>query len=228
MPKARSAVANVWNPPNPGFTTNFSTVENPVSAGGRLVNLGAPANGGTRAQVVSAGKCCGTNVGSGYDDSYAHALGFETYKNYFAEFVVGVAPGLTNDGISREVELHLWANSDNGSGFRTLEVDISYLFVAVPLVRWNGTFGDFTVASGSFTPTGAPQTGDRFRASFVNNVITLTQNSVSCGSVNLTTDSSIGSSTLYQGGGNPGAGWFIRPGANNTDFWISEFTCGTL
>lgn len=210
----------------PTYATTFQTVENPLSEGGRWVNSGAPTNGFTKMRVASAGKCYGTNTGSSFDDSYDHMSGWDNYPNQWVQVVAGLAAGLPNDGNSREIEIHLRGNTDTTSGFKVYEIDIPYLDTNINLVRWDGTNGAFTVAAGGFVAPALPSDGDVWYAQISGNVITLKQNGVSCGTVNVSSDANIGG-TVYANG-NPGIGAFIRPGANNSDFYFKSFSAGFL
>jgi hypothetical protein len=204
------------------FSTNFPSIQNPLSS--PWVNINT--TGFTKMQVASAGKCYGTNTGSTFDDAYAHLSGWDSFLNQRITCVVGLAPGLPNDGISREIEFHFRVNSETATSIKLYEVDFQYNTTGVPLVRWDGTSGSFTVASGSFGLNSLLALGDVLDFQILGNVISGKQNGVSCGSVNIATDPNIGG-TVYSSG-NPGIGAFIRPGANNSDVYFESVAMNTL
>jgi hypothetical protein len=218
--------------PEVPFFTNFPNTENPLSENNRWINNGAPANSFTKCRCTP-GFAFGTNVGSGFDDSYDHLSGFTA--NYSVTVTLKVAGGLPNDGNSREIEIILRQNEDDSSGVKYYEVDAAYLG-AITVVRLEGASGSFTVSGYNGNAPGAFSTGDKLRASVSGNVITVDYAPVSTGifgnlgSVNVLTDTALANNGNKQNytTGQPGIGFFIRPGANNTDFGISDCTVANI
>ena len=191
------------------FSSNFPTIQNPL--GSPWINNNT--SGFTKMQVTSAGLCCGTNTGSTYDDSYDYVNGTVGLTRYKLIGVVHRAASIPNDGLSREIEFHTMVNSETSSSIKLYETDIQYNTTGVPFVRWNGVSGDYTVASGSFNLNTLPANGDVLELDVNGTVHTLIQNSVNCGSIDVSTDANLIASggAIYTSGG-AGIGAFIRPG----------------
>jgi hypothetical protein len=205
-------------PPSDGtvsYTTNFDLTEFPISESGRWHKA---SNAWTYVRSAN-GTAYGSNgVTNGYDDSYALLSGFGADQTI--EAVVQVNSGSV--GPTHEVEL-LLRFSDDSNNARGIEVDVPRSG-AVQIVRWNGPFGNFTVLnetgcmpSGSWTPATALATGQVIKASYIGNKIQVWQNGVlkAC-----TTDSTFAS-------GQPGMGFFIRPGGANNLLTLTRFTASS-
>lgn len=190
------------------YSTKFPLSENPISEGGVWTNVGVD----WTFVKTTPGFARGTNLGNSYDDSYAHLSGFGPDQT--VEITLQVVPGLPNDGVSREVELLLrWSDSQHVA--KGYEVDLSYLG-GIEVVRWNGAQGDFTVTPGAGS-TPRPATGDVVKATIAGSLISVYYNDSLVCTVNDATYAT----------GNPGMGFFIRPGASHDDFGITSFTASS-
>jgi hypothetical protein len=189
--------------------TNFDGSENPLSEGGVWHRAG---NNFTNVRTAN-GLAFGTNgVTDTYDDSYALLSGFG--PNQTAEAVVQRSANL-NTNVTHEVEM-LLRFSDSTSGARGYECLFAF-YGGVQIVRWNGTQGNYTVlqsTAGSESLGRGLATGDVIKATMVGNVISLYVNGTLLAR---TTDSTFTS-------GQPGIGFFTRPGGNSANLAITRFT----
>jgi hypothetical protein len=102
---------------------------------------------------------------------------------------------------------------------RGYEVDINFAGSAIQVFCWHGTIGDvFPELSGSGPGLGGVVTGDIVKAQIVGNVITVYKN----GSLVYTVTDSQGAT------GNPGQGFFVRPGGTPDRFCTTQFTASGL
>jgi len=204
-------------PPPPSgavtYTTNFDSTEFPISEGGRWHRANNPWT-----SVRSAnGTAYGSNgVTNGYDDSYALLSGFG--PNQTVEAVVQVNPGTV--GPSHEVELLLRFSDDN-SNARGYEVDF-WLNGTVQVMRWNGPFGPGTDVATSGGPVPWTQavplkTGDVIKAQMIGNRIQVWHNGVLKADV---IDNAFAT-------GQPGMGFFIRPGGSNNLLTLTRYTASS-
>jgi hypothetical protein len=193
------------------YTTNFDLTENPISEGGVWHHTG---NVWTNVSTAN-GIAFGTNgAANTYDDSYALLSGFGPDQQ--AQAVVVRSPNLVLN-ITHEVEL-LLRMSDSASTAQGYECDFSY-FGGVQIVRWNGALGDFTVlqTSGPGTIGRDFVTNDVIKATIVGNVISAYINGVLIAQA---TDSTYAS-------GQPGIGFFTRPGGNSANFGMTSYTASS-
>ena len=138
-----------------------------------------------------------------YDDSYAYLLG-DFGANYTIEGVVQINSGAVGD--THEVELLLRVSDDSNS-YRAYEVDF-WRTGPVQIGRWNGPWGDVITLPDvaiPWTPTVALKTGDRIKARIIGNTIEAWINDVLKAKA---VDSALTT-------GQPGIGFFIRPGGAN-------------
>jgi hypothetical protein len=193
----------------PSYTTNFDQTENPISENGVWRRA---SNVWTNVRTAN-GIAFGTNgIANTYDDSYALLSGFGAEQQ--AEAVVFRSSSLAT-GITHEVEL-LLRFSDDANGVRGYECLFAY-FGGVEIVRWNGALGDFT----SLAFTGGAGSlgrdlvsGDVIKATVVGNVISAYINGVL---IARAIDSTFAS-------GQPGIGFFTRPGGNSENLGLTRYT----
>ena len=191
------------------YSTNFASGENPLSEGGVWQH-----NGLDWTTVKSeSGHAHGTQTNSSlaYNDSYAYLSGFPA--NQSAQAVIY---NTSTSSTNKEVELLLrW--SDSGHGATGYECNINHLGLYSQIVRWNGPLGSWTEIGRAPNPP-QPKTGDVMKATIVGNVITVYINGVQ---IMQATDSTYKT-------GNPGMGFYIDPGALNSEFGFSSFTATGL
>ena len=127
------------------FYTSFPTIASPVSEGGRWVK-----NDTTRTQMIvgAAGRCYGTQLGSGgFDDSCSHLSDvWAPNIQITATLFVGTCTGI------QEVEL-MARMADTSSTTRGYEVNFAWDGSYVNFYRWEGT-----TAGADFVPLVTPQT----------------------------------------------------------------------
>jgi chitodextrinase len=180
------------------YSTNFDSNENPISEGGRWRRA---SNLWTNVQT-SGGVAFGTNgITNSYDDSYALLSGFGADQTLEA---VVFRDSSLSPGPTHEVELLLRA-TDSPTSMRAYEILFDYTGVIL-IMRWNGGFGDVSWLSVHDERTLGRQltTGDVVKATIVGSTIRVYINGQQMG---WTTDSAIAS-------GQPGIGFFIRPGGS--------------
>jgi len=196
-------------PSSGSYSTNFDLEENPTSEGGAWHRA---ANNFTNVKT-SGGVAFGTNgVTNNYDDSYALLSGFAPDQS--VEAVVQRSASL-NTSVTHEAEL-LLRFADSSSGARGYECLFAF-YGGVAMVRWNGTQGNYTVLS-STAGTGnlgrELRTGDVIKATISGNVISLYING---------TLMSRGTDSVYTTG-QPGIGFFTRPGGNSAHLALTKIT----
>lgn len=186
------------------YRTVFPLTENPISEGGRWVNVGLD---WTFVQT-SGGLAFGTQVGGGFDDSYAHLTGFP--PNHTAYGIIHL--GSPTSGINHEVEILMrWADSAHNA--RGYECNIAYNGQYATIVRWNGPLNSFTNLAQVFGVP-IPNTGDIFSAKIVGNKISSYLNGVLLATA---TDSTYTT-------GDPGMGFFrSAPSTPANDFAFSAY-----
>jgi hypothetical protein len=192
----------------PTYTTTFDLTENPISEGGVWRRAG---NAWTNVRTAN-GIAFGTDgITADYDDSYALLSGFGPDQQ--AEAVVFRSSDQPI-GVP-EVEL-LLRFSDDANSARGYECLFNY-DGGVNIVRWNGPLNSWT----SLTVTGGAgnlgrklESGDVVKGTIVGNLISIYINGVLMGRA---TDSTFTS-------GQPGIGFFIRQGGNNTNLGLTSYT----
>jgi len=192
----------------PNYTTNFDLTEDPISEGGVWRRA---SNAWTNVRTAN-GIAFGTNgTANTYDDSYALLSGFGPDQQ--AEAVVFRSPSLAT-GVTHEVEL-LLRMSDDANNVRGYECLFNYAG-GVQIVRWNGAFGDFTVLPTSDVGRLGRElvSGDVIKATIVGNVISAYINGVLIAQA---IDSTFVS-------GQPGIGFFTRPGGNSAHLGLTSYT----
>jgi hypothetical protein len=191
------------------YSSNFDLEENPLSEGGVWRRA---ANNFTNVRS-SGGVAFGTNgITNQYDDSYALLSGFAADQT--VEAVVQRSSSL-NTNVTHNAELLLRV-SDSTTGARGYECLFSF-YGQVQVVRWNGTQGNFTVLSSTAGLGGIGRdlrTGDVIKASISGNVISLYINGTLMARA---TDSTYAT-------GQPGIGFFIRPGGNSAHLALTQIT----
>ena len=159
------------------------------------------------------GVAYGTNgVTNSYDDSYALLTG-SFGPDQTAEAVIYRNQNLS-PGPSHEVELLLRFSDDSGNA-RGYECLFNW-YGGIQIMRWNGSFGDFTVLQMSGTDSlGRPLvTGDVIKASIVGNVISTYINGTLMAKA---TDSTFES-------GKPGISFFVRPGGSTSLLGLTSYS----
>jgi hypothetical protein len=199
-------------PPSGAYSTNFDLTENPASEGGAWRRA---ANNFTNVRS-SGGLAFGTNgVTDTYDDSYALLSGFA--PNQSIEGVVQRSSSL-NANVTHEVEM-LLRFSDSTSGARGYECLFAF-YGGVQIVRWNGTQGNYTVLQSTAGPGNLGRglaTGDVVKATISGNLISLYINGVLMARA---TDSAFTT-------GQPGIGFFTRPGGNSAHLALTRITAAS-
>jgi hypothetical protein len=203
--------ATTGAPSTHNYSTYFDLTENPISEGAAWRRA---SNAWTNVRTAN-GIAFGTNgTANTYDDSYALLSGFGPDQQ--AEAVVFRSPTLKS-GITHEVEL-LLRFSDDAYNARGYECLFSY-DGGVQIVRWNGALGDFTVlpTSGAGKFGRELVSGDVTKATIVGKVISTYINGVLRAQ---TIDSNFAS-------GQPGIGFFTRPGGNSENFGMTSYTASS-
>jgi chitodextrinase len=190
------------------YSTNFDLNENPISEGGRWRRA---SNAWTDVQT-SGGLAFGTNgVTDTYDDSYALLSGFGADQTL--EAVVFTDPDLQPFS-TNEVELLLRA-TDTPTSVRSYEC-LFEISGRIQLARWNGEFGDFTwlEVNDSGGIGRSLFTGDVIKCTIVGDTIGAYINGELMG---WAVDSAIAT-------GQPGIGFFIRPGDSERLLTLTSVT----
>lgn len=224
MPKASSAVANVWFKALPkSYTTNFPLTENPISESANWTDgrIFGP-NIKTAVQTAS-GECYGTMVsfgGTDFVDSVACLSGFGPDH----EVTCTVANNSAIDGL--ETEIILRADITSAHMF-LYEIDCQFSLKGINLVRWDMTTGSpnaFTVLRAGQSNEAPYTNGDLVYASIVGTLITCKYNGSTLFTYNTGSDG-----TKYATG-NPGVGFWNETGSstNQPKFGWSRFVATTL
>jgi hypothetical protein len=208
---AGSATANVTVMQAVGsYQTDFSLAENPISEGGQWSRM--TSDGFTNVRTAN-GTAFGTNgITDTFDDSYALLKGFG--PNQTAEAVVQRTDPLTN--VTHEVQLLLRFTDDavTARGYECLFNSGGN----VQIFRWDG----LNLGSMQFTQIGQPaanapnsplRTGDVVRASIAGNNISVFING---------TLTATASDATYPTG-QPGIGFFIRPGGDSSRLALTSY-----
>ena len=228
------------------YETDFPLVENPIS------ETGAWQHRGSSWAVVRtfAHRAVGTQTGSGgFDDAYAYLSGFG--PDQMAQATVWKDAAIGDDTIackiwrrltwgrlrgnfcggpgSHEVELLLrW--TDHATGARGYECNLSWDGKYAEIVRWNGSFGNFTYIRQQRTfPDGImpPNNGDLFKATITGSTINVYLNKNDGKGDRLIVTAT--DPTFTDGG--PGIGFFIQGRRGNVDptkFGFSNFKASSF
>lgn len=191
------------------YSSSFDLQENPLSEGGvwrRAVNNYTHVRS-------SGGAAYGTNgITNEYDDSYALLSGFAPDQT--VEAVVQRSSNL-DTSITHNVEL-LLRFSDSTSGARGYQCLFAF-YGGVQIVRWNGSRGNYTYLS-STAGLGSLgrelRSGDVIKATISGNVISVF--------INATLMARATDATYTTG--QPGIGFFIRPGGNSAHLALTHVT----
>jgi hypothetical protein len=196
-------------PSTGSYSSTFDRDEIPLSEGGMWHRA---ANDFTNVKTVG-GVAFGTNgVTDTYDDSYAVLSGFGPDQTI--EAVVQRSSSL-NTNVTHEAEL-LLRFADSTGGARGYECLFAF-YGGVQIVRWNGAQGNYTVlqsTAGSENLGRGLVTGDVIKANITGNVISLYANGTLLARA---TDSAFTT-------GQPGIGFFTRPGGNSAHLALTKFT----
>jgi len=194
------------------YTTNFTATENPLSEGGKWTNGGAVGVDWQNVQTTtgSPNTAYSTGICNGYNDCIAILSGYPATQS--AQATVFRQAGYTPPS-THEVELLLRFKVTSHSA-RGYEMDFWFGGSELEFVRWNGPIGDFTVLTSTGPGPGGLVTGDVIKAQITGSTITAYKN----GNVIATcTDNTFSD-------GNPGMGFFVRPGGTLKNFCYSSFT----
>jgi hypothetical protein len=195
------------------YTTNFPAMENPISEGGRWTNGGAVGIDFRDVQTAN-GRAYSSGIVSGYDDCIACLSGFPADQSVQA--TIYRDPSYTAPG-THEVELHL-RTTITAKSIRTYEMDFWFGGSILQIARWNGSAGDFTELDVIGPGPNGLVTGDVIKAQIVGSTITVYKNG---NQIATCTDNVLTS-------GNPGMGFFVRPGGTLDKYCITSFTAAAI
>jgi hypothetical protein len=193
------------------YSTNFGLTENPISENGVWRRAGNNFTNVATNGAIAFGTNGQTN---NFDDSYALLRGFGA--NYTAEAVVQRSPNL-NTSVTHEIEL-LLRFTDDATTARGYECLFSF-DGNLQIFRWDGVnlagmnFAEITQLLPAFAKT-PRQSGDRLKASISGNTITVFING---------TPVATASDSRYASG-DPGIGFFTRPGGNSANYGMTSYT----
>jgi hypothetical protein len=214
-----SAASNAVTPTAGGggasYTTNFPATENPISQGGMWINGKAVGLDWNNVQTTP-GKAFAAAFVGGYDDPIA-VLNTTFTANQYAQGTVYRAAGYS-PSTNHEIELLLRfrITPDTARGYEILWGHGGELNI----VRWNGPYGSYTPLLGTIGPNlGAAVDGDVLRGEIVGNVVRVYKN----GTLVATTPAD---NTFADG--QPGIGFWPRPGATLQSFGWKSFSAGSL
>jgi hypothetical protein len=211
-------------PPQPRtYTTNFPLTESSISEGGNWIGAGTTGLDWTDMQTTP-GFAFATQTGTNpalFDDSIAILAG-SWANNQSAQGTVQIVTPLTvHPGpCYQESEIFLRAaiSPHSVTGYEVNVGDWNTADSYIHVVRWNGSFANFTTLLSATGSQYGVKTGDIFSAQIAGNVITIFINGVQKGQV---TDST------YTGG-SPGMGMYIENpsacGSGNGNFGFSSYT----
>jgi hypothetical protein len=210
-------------PPGRTYTTTFPLGENPISEGGNWINAGTTGLDWTNMQTTP-GFAFATQTGTNpalFDDSAAILAGSWANNQSAQGTIEVVTPIPVPPGPCYQESEILLRASISAHSVTGYEINVgawndtnSYIHV----VRWNGSFGNFTTLLRSIGPQYGVKTGDIISAQMVGNVITVFINGVQKGQV---TDNTYAS-------GNPGMGMYLQSpstcGSGDSNFGFSSYT----
>jgi hypothetical protein len=197
------------------YSTNFAGGQNPLSEGGKWINGKAVGLDWNNAQSAP-GKAYAAAFVSGYDDPIA-VLNTTFPANQYAQGTVSRVSGYSPSA-SHEVELLLrfQITARSARGYEVLWGHSGELNI----VRWNGPLGNYTPLGGVTGPNiGAAVDGDVLRAEIIGSVIRVFKN----GTLVMT-----GPSDTMWANGQPGIGFWPKPGATLQNYGWKTFSAGGL
>lgn len=201
--------------PSGAFSTTFGETENPLSAGGAWTN-GAQVGLDWNNVQTGSGNAYGTAFNSPppYNDSIACLSGFAA--NHYIEGVVFKAAGY-NPPDNHEIELFVRCaiSAHNARGY---EVNAQSSGAYTEIVRWNGPANDYTRLTTSGPGFGTPANGDVMRVEVRGSAITVFKNGTQ---VLAATDTRFST-------GNPGIGFWCRPGGTLANYGWQSVIAGNL
>jgi hypothetical protein len=208
-----SVVTTSCAAPGAEYSTSFPATESPLSEGGKWLNGKALGVYWNDAQSVP-GKAFGAAFTPYYDDDIA-VLTTSFGANQYAEATVYRAANYS-PGVSHEVELLLrfQITPNNARGYEVLWGHAGNMAV----VRWNGPLGDYTPLLDN-VQIGPAVDGDVLRAEITGGVIKVFKNGVLVGT-------SPPNSTWTDG--QPGIGFWPKPGATLQNYGWKKFKAGNL
>jgi subtilisin family serine protease len=212
---ASNAVTPTGGTGGASYSTNFPATENPISQGGMWFNGNAAGLDWNNVQTTP-GKAFAAAFVGGYDDPIA-VLNTAFTANQYAQGTVYRAPGYsptTNHEI--ELLLRFRITPDSARGYEILWGHGGELNI----VRWNGPYGSYTPLLGTIGPNiGAAVDGDVLRGEVMGNVVRVYKN----GTLVATSPAD---NTFTDG--QPGIGFWPRPGATLQNFGWKSFSAGSL
>ena len=210
-----TALTTCATAPTGSYSTSFGATENPLSAGGVWTN-GAQVGLDWSNVQTGSGNAYGTAINSPppYNDSIACLSGFSA--NQYIEGIVHKAAGY-NPPDNHEIELFVRCaiSAHNARGY---EVNVQSNGAYSQIVRWNGPANDYFAMAASGPGFGTPAHGDVMRVEVKGNTITVFKNGAQ---VLIATDASFST-------GNPGIGFWCRPGGTLASFGWQSITAGGL
>jgi hypothetical protein len=212
---ASNAVTPTGGTGGASYSTNFPATENPISQGGMWINGKAAGLDWNNVQTTP-GKAFAAAFVGGYDDPIA-VLNTAFTANQYVQGTVYRAPGYsptTNHEI--ELLLRFRITPDSARGYEILWGHGGELNI----VRWNGPYGSYTPLLGTIGPNiGAAVDGDVLRGEVMGNVVRVYKN----GTLVATSPAD---NTFTDG--QPGIGFWPRPGATLQNFGWKSFSAGSL
>lgn len=194
------------------YITLFPNSENPISEGGRFLNMVATGIKWSNC-VETVGFCYGGTDGSvNYTDPSAIMTGsWGATQKVQATVKIRATDNSHEREVGLRVRTTVTANNTTGYEFNyNADPDLSYF----QIVRWNGALGNFTLIGTA--PSGLVADGDIITGDISGNNLTMRRN----GSIVVTaTDSTYGS-------GNPGFSFYLNNdlgGGYATNFGFTEF-----
>jgi len=195
------------------YSTSFAATENPLSEGGKWTNGKAVGINWNNVQSVP-GKAYAADYATGYNDPIA-VLNTSFTANQYAQGTVYRAAGYS-PGVSHEIELllHFQITANNARGYEVLWAYDG----GIAIVRWNGPLGNYTALLEG-VQIGQAVDGDVLRAEIVNSVIRVYKNGalVATGPADTTWTN-----------GQPGMGFWPKPGATPQNYCWKSYSAGSL
>lgn len=196
-----------------GYSTNFPAAENPLSEGGKWINGKAVGLAWNNVQSVP-GKAYAADFATGYNDPIA-VLNTSFTANQYAQGTVYRAAGYS-PGVNHEIELllHFQISANNARGYEILWAHQGNMAI----VRWNGPLDNYTPLVDNLQ-IGQAVDGDVLRAEIIGNVIKVYKNGalVATGPADATWTN-----------GQPGMGFWPKPGATPQNYGWKSYSAGSL